>query len=504
MGISGPVGADAHLVAAELPAEVLDLDAGLAVDLDVEARLAAGANGLSLAPAPPGPRLAAPQLSPDPLPPQRAAAVAARSAANWKYTESVFRARLGGKLVLHSQLVVAFYFSSRVNSFFKTFDGIDVMGSRLASEIQEVVLKFESLEKISFVAHSLGGLVARYAIAKLHTPQHGDAAHPSARGEGPKENELVYVDQAGSSAERARRRGHDDQDRDRAAVVAEPGTRLDNGPAPSPKASIGADTDALRTETKSDDTRDKEIPDDARQSAADNGNELKEVALAEAVAERDPRAMSKRHSNGVIAGLKPINFVTIATPHLGCRGKGQLPFLFRIGWLEKLAPALAHVFTGRTGRHLFLTDGDPPLLMRMATNCNEGQFMCVSCTPAYASALTMMEGGVLPAQPISPKYKHVMKIEESPGTDSDKSTGAASPKGSACLHGDTQQGEHTNSELEDAMAAALERVPWRRVDVSFQGAKMVWMAHNQIQVKTHWLHWEGEGVIAHVIDNLIL
>eukprot|EP00850_Spirogloea_muscicola_P013723 SM000094S24740 [mRNA] locus=s94:486352:491818:- [translate_table: standard] len=482
MDVSGPIGADAHLVAAELPAEVLDLDARLAVDFDVEARLAAGATG------------------------------------------------------------------SRVNSFFKTFDGIDVMGSRLASEIQEVVHKFESLEKISIVAHSLGGLIARYAIAKLHTPQHGDAAHSSARGEGPQENELVHVDQAGSSAERARRRGHDDQDRDRAAAVAEPGTKLDNGPAPSPNASVEAHTDALRTETKSDDAREEETPDDAWRSAADDGKELKEVAPAEAAARGDPRTMSKRHSNGVIAGLKPINFVTIATPHLGCRGKGQLPFLFRIGWLEKLAPALAHIFTGRTGCHLFLTDGDPPLLMRMATNCEEGQFIATlasfqqrtcyantkydpsirtestrleACAPCPLQQPRFSNATALPAQPISPQYKHVMKIEESPGTDSDKSTGAASRKGSAYLHGDTQQGEHTNSELEgppqvvpmesdvvtahsDAMAAALERVPWRRVDVSFQGAKMVWMAHNQIQVKTHWLHWEGEGVIAHVIDNLIL
>lgn len=34
----------------------------------------------------------------------------------------------------------------------------------------EVVKKTESLKKISFLAHSLGGLFARYAIAVLYTP----------------------------------------------------------------------------------------------------------------------------------------------------------------------------------------------------------------------------------------------------------------------------------------------------------------------------------------------
>nr|KAJ0213110.1 hypothetical protein LSAT_V11C400220860 [Lactuca sativa] len=45
---------------------------------------------------------------------------------------------------------------SRRNSALATLDGIDVMGSRLADEI-------------SFIGHSLGGLISRYAIAKLYT-----------------------------------------------------------------------------------------------------------------------------------------------------------------------------------------------------------------------------------------------------------------------------------------------------------------------------------------------
>lgn len=36
--------------------------------------------------------------------------------------------------------------------------------------MMEIVKKTESLKKISFLAHSLGGLIARYAVSVLFTP----------------------------------------------------------------------------------------------------------------------------------------------------------------------------------------------------------------------------------------------------------------------------------------------------------------------------------------------
>ncbi|KAL6555309.1 hypothetical protein OROGR_006567 [Orobanche gracilis] len=41
-----------------------------------------------------------------------------------------------------------------------TLDGVDIMGERLAEEVLEVIKKKPSLKKISFIAHSVGGLVA--------------------------------------------------------------------------------------------------------------------------------------------------------------------------------------------------------------------------------------------------------------------------------------------------------------------------------------------------------
>ena len=56
----------------------------------------------------------------------------------------------------------------------------------------------------------------------------------------------------------------------------------------------------------------------------------------------------------------------------------QLPFLFGIASLERVAPLVSHWFVGRTGRHLFLADGDRPLLQRMVTDCDEGRFLLVT------------------------------------------------------------------------------------------------------------------------------
>ena len=59
----------------------------------------------------------------------------------------------------------------------------------------------------------------------------------------------------------------------------------------------------------------------------------------------------------------------------------QLPFLFGVPILEKLAAPMAPLFVGQTGSHLFLTDGKPnkpPLLLRMASDCEDGKFMYVT------------------------------------------------------------------------------------------------------------------------------
>ncbi|CCI45074.1 unnamed protein product [Albugo candida] len=56
---------------------------------------------------------------------------------------------------------------SNASSIFKTYDGIDQGGNRLADEIQEIAKQMANLEKFSFIGHSMGGLYGRYCMGVL-------------------------------------------------------------------------------------------------------------------------------------------------------------------------------------------------------------------------------------------------------------------------------------------------------------------------------------------------
>ncbi|KAL0305640.1 UNVERIFIED_CONTAM: putative lipase [Sesamum radiatum] len=261
------------------------------------------------------------------------------SPSDWTYFEAELKRRLGKKFLIHA---------SSCNTYTKTFTGIDGAGKRLADEVMHIVKKTESLKKISFLAHSLGGLIARYAIAVLYTPN-------------------VSYEQTDDTA-------------------ASPATNF------KPFSS----------------------------------------------------------NDGLIAGLEGINFITLATPHLGVRGNKQLPFLLGLPFLEKLAAPMAPIFTGQTGSQLFLTDGNPdkpPLLLRMTMDCDDGKFI---------SALGTFQRRVL----------------------------------------------YANVSYDQEMIRGLQRLGWIKVDVSFRSAFWPFFAHYNIHVKNEWLHNAGAGVVAHVADMI--
>lgn len=71
-----------------------------------------------------------------------------------------------GRILVHA---------SRVNTD-KTHDGIVLGGLRLAEDIRSVVARYPSLESISMMGFSLGGLYVRYAIGHLFSPETGTIA----------------------------------------------------------------------------------------------------------------------------------------------------------------------------------------------------------------------------------------------------------------------------------------------------------------------------------------
>uniref|UniRef100_A0A1D1YD54 Putative lipase YOR059C n=1 Tax=Anthurium amnicola TaxID=1678845 RepID=A0A1D1YD54_9ARAE len=83
------------------------------------------------------------------------------SAGDWRFAAKHFVKKLPEDVIVHR---------SECNSNLLTLHGVDIMGERLAKEVLSFVKRRPELRKISFVGHSLGGLIARYAIARLYEP----------------------------------------------------------------------------------------------------------------------------------------------------------------------------------------------------------------------------------------------------------------------------------------------------------------------------------------------
>ncbi|KAL2524253.1 Hydrolase-like protein family [Abeliophyllum distichum] len=334
------------------------------------------------------------------------------SPSDWTYFEAELKRRLGKTFLIYA---------SSCNTYTKTFTGIDGAGKRLAEEVMQIVRKTDGLKKISFLAHSLGGLFARYAIAVLYMPN-------------------ISCDESD--------------------VIA-------SSINTSPKTSCPS-------------------------------------------------------NKGLIAGLEPINFITLATPHLGVRGKKQLPLLLGVPFLEKLAAPLAPIFTGRTGSQLFLTDGKPdrpPLLLQMASDCEDIKFVSAlgafRCRLLYAnvsydhmvgwrtSSIRRETELVKPPLQSLDGYKHVVSVEYCPPVSSEDPhfpEEAAKAKEAAQNEPNPRNTVEYHETMEEEMIRGLQRLGWKKVDVSFHSAFWPFFAHNNINVKNEWLYNAGVGVVAHVAD----
>ncbi|KAG0603047.1 hypothetical protein M758_10G061800 [Ceratodon purpureus] len=342
------------------------------------------------------------------------------SVKNWIFAVKVLKKQLGDKVVIHC---------SSANGGLKTHAGVDVMGERLAKEVMEVIEKNPGVTKISFVGHSLGGLISRYAIGLLYAPPGGRML-------------LQMGEKSSTSDSEAGASGRDHTG-----------------------APLKTTIEGLEQDT--------------------------------------------------IAGLIPVNFITLATPHLGCRGNNHLPFLFGRAVLEWAAPLVSPLIIGPTGKHLFLADGNKnrqPLLERMVKDCEEGKFLsalrCFKRRVAYANVChdrmvgwrtaSIRKASEMPEPLEEPEesqkerlkgYKYIVREEDAPLADKNSSE----PKDVAAL-----------DDIEEVMVAGLQQVPWHRVDVNFSKNDTLYEAHNLIQVKNESWHSQGESVIRHVIDNYFI
>lgn len=318
------------------------------------------------------------------------------SAHNWRYAAKQFLKNYPEDLIVHC---------SERNSSLLTFNGIDVMGNRLANEVISVIKRHPDLQKISFIGHSLGGLIARYAIAKLYT------------------QDLTKVEAS--------------------------------------------------------------------------NNQCSEGMFSER-----------------IAGLVPVNFITVATPHLGTGGHRQVPMFGGSNTVEKVAHQISWVL-GRTGRHLFLNDkahGQPPLLLQMVNDCEDLKFFSalqsfrrhVVYANAHFDHIVGWSTSSIRRRNELPQRKHLVRSGKYPHILKGSQDTTKTIKQEISSELQVNSFKTATASMEEAMIRGLNKIDWERIDVSFKGSKQRYFAHNTIQVNTPWMNSDGADVIQHLVENFHL
>ncbi|XP_020247168.1 putative lipase C4A8.10 isoform X2 [Asparagus officinalis] len=288
------------------------------------------------------------------------------STADWQYGADQFVKALPDKVIIHC---------SECNGYTLTLDGVDVMGERLAEEVIGVINRRPGLKKISFIAHSMGGLAARYAIGRLYRTSSGKL--------------------------------------------------------------VGNPSDGV--------------------CAGDN-------------------------TTGTIYGLEAMNFITVATPHLGSRGLSAIYRRYRHLSADKFHCFLVSLLL----RRLQLPSALGAFKRRVAY-ANVGYDHIVGWRTSsirHNSELAVWEDSS------SKEYPHIVRVEHSKAVNADKCHEASDV---SCY----------SDVLEEELVTGLSRVSWEKVDVSFQSSIQRFVAHNAIQVQYAFMHSEGADVIQHMIDHFI-
>eukprot|EP00611_Tribonema_gayanum_P024545 TRINITY_DN5450_c0_g1_i1.p1 TRINITY_DN5450_c0_g1~~TRINITY_DN5450_c0_g1_i1.p1 ORF type:complete len:447 (-),score=156.28 TRINITY_DN5450_c0_g1_i1:66-1373(-) len=243
---------------------------------------------------------------------------------------------------------------------------------------------------------------------------------------------------------------------------------------------------------------------------------------------------------GAIAGLQPVTFMTIATPHLGVRR-----YTWGITQYPKFMFPLAKVLFGQSGKDLFLTDaeeraaaagaregeigsGEPevPLLMKMAS---DKEFLAplraFKRRRAYANMrgdfMVTLRTAAIEPHPIKAEYQSQRAHEWLWGRASgviveqqDSSSGSAPVAVPAAAAADDSQpvaigadSAEQVEEQEEAMARALNALGWTKVIVDF-GAVLVPGHHNSICAHsanpwTRLVNKAGRNIMDHAAAYLL-
>jgi len=192
-----------------------------------------------------------------------------------------------------------------------------------------------------------------------------------------------------------------------------------------------------------------------------------------------------------IFGLEPLHYISVVTPHLGnndnymtdirnedsvtpcLRWMGQIPCL------GKVLAFLFHVFESffvslclrRTGRDLFLRDGEPPIVVKMASSDEKVPYLDALASfkerTCYGNIrgdhLVAWENATIRRKCDLPKISskdapYGVVHEEVSKADPPEGQGETTSKKSTC-------------EIREPLIANLEKMSWRRVDVKMKASR---------------------------------
>ena len=397
---------------------------------------------------------------------------------------------------------------SRANARRLTLDGIDVCASRLAEEVRAAVAEERErhgseggvkLERISFVGHSMGGLIARAAVAELLDKNDSDggdggkARNPNATLAGgllPAHFVSVATPHLGCHAEAEAT----------AAFVA--ATR-----AAASAAAVAAEQEQQQKEERQHRQHPALIPLVSWIAGASSVSSTMAPRLLAAAASRASASMGRSG---------PQFFLTD-----GCgegEGKGaegadgephrQLPLLARLA--DPSLPALRALaafesrttFANSSGDHLVGWSNaslrDPRRLPReelRAASAAAASAAAASAAAASAAAeLGSGDAGEAAAEATSwfsrRRRSKAVAVVRGGGVGVVLDDGVAAAfehKEKEKRRAEKETTPDTNLDLVDKMLSSLSSLPWRRVDACFRGSPTPFLAHNHIQA-THFFN----------------
>ncbi|KAG2488152.1 hypothetical protein HYH03_013295 [Edaphochlamys debaryana] len=441
------------------------------------------------------------------------------SPSNWSVIVEKLRERLDPKtVVLHP---------SQVNRLTATYDGIDVCGRRLADEIRAVAAAHPGLQRISVVGHSMGGLLLRYALGLLYDPSTGRVAglrpahfvtlatpHCGCDAEGlaqvpfigwvagaPPVQKVLQVLSVPTAGLMFRRTGRQffmadapasasssspaaaaaaAAPRGRGLSTAQAGARAGGGSA----AAAGADGPLLFRMTQDDPAR----------------GEYFYSALASFASRTAYANTDGDHLVGWANSSLRFMHQLPRLPPQAAQARGvvlQDPLLaaFDVRHKPDREPQSA------------AGSADLPIDLPPAT-ASASASTATSTSAAPANALGAAKGPASPraasnaAKPDSAAaalaaaaYRGLASAGSGDYGDSD-STGAYGGGG-----GGAGPSPAATAARAETMLRRLQRLPWRRIDVSFRGA-LFGFAHNNIQVTRRWMNFEGMAVAGHLAEQV--